>query len=486
MVSPYRGAGSPSHPQSDIYDLDEPLVYLSDHDAITQRQSFESIFVSGQTGSGKTSGSGVTFLKALLRARGRYGGLCTVAKPGEAEELMEICRQCGREQDVIRIAADSPWRFNYLDYWQKQRQGSSVTENVENIVTLLSTVVELVEGKVSSGGDQQFWDRSSSMSQRNATELLLLAQGSLSLSDIVKFVQSAPKSREDVNDPAWKKNSFCAEIIDKAGDKAQTDIEWQGYDTATAFWLGMWPDMGDKTRSSIEATFMSVADMLLHGIVWEVFSTTTNIVPEICWIDGKIIILDLPIQSFHQVGMICQSLFKYIWQRAILRRDVRKHPRPCFLFMDEFQNYVSSFDWEYFSVSRSARVCNIAMTQNLHSLIAKLGGGPQAQHQAYSLLGNMVTKLAHAQTDQTTASYMADIIAQRWQTISNYNTQSSQHSSAGGSQQLAHRVLPGDFAKLKKGGPPDYQVEGIITMGGRIFKASNDTWMKCVFDQRQP
>lgn len=471
----------------DPYDLNTLLFHWSRWDAFTLSMAMESIFVTGETGGGKTSGAGATILKALLRVAGALGGLVCCAKPDEAAHIMALCRECGREKDVIRFAADQPWRFDPIDYEvRRQGRGGGLTEN---IVALLKTIVELVEGKIGQNKGEEFWSRASDMLIRNSVDLLILAKGSLSLQDICDFVSSAPKSRDDVGDPTWQKKSFAGEIVKKAEAKVAnggTEEEKQSFRAATSFWLGTWPDMGDRTRSSIETTFLSVADMLLHGVAYKLFCTTTNIVPEVCWHNGAIIILDLPTQEYHQVGAICQGIFKYCWQRAILQRDVKQHPRPCFLYMDECQNFVSSFDWQYFAVSRSARVCNVAMTQNLHNLIAKLGGS-SAQSEVYSLLGNMVTKIAHANNDATTNNWMADIIAQDWQVTTTYSTGlHGSHTNAGGSQTLAHQVLPGEMAKLTKGGPANhFLVEAIVTQGGRKFKANgNQTWIKCVFNQK--
>jgi hypothetical protein len=475
-----------SEVRADPYDLNSLLFHWSRWDAFTLSMAMESILVTGETGGGKTSGAGATILKALLRAEGRFGGLVCCAKPDEAEHIINLCRQCGREEDVIRFAADQPWRFNFLDYEvRRQGRGGGLTEN---IVALLQTIVELVEGKIGQSKGDEFWNRASQMLIRNSVELLILAQGSLSLQEICDFVSSAPRSIDVIGDEAWRNDSFCAQIISRAEEKVRTGPAEtkHDFDVAAAFWLRSWPEMGDRTRASIEATFLSFADMLLHGVAYKLFCTSTNLVPEVCWRDGKIIILDLPTQEYETVGAICQGIFKNCWQKSILQRNVKEYPRPCFLYMDECQNFISSFDWKYFAVSRSARVCNVSMTQNLHNLIAKLGGS-SAQSEVYSLLGNMVTKVAHANNDATTNNWMADIIAQDWQVSTTYNTGlNGRHTNAGGSQTLAHKVLPGEMAKLAKGGPANnFLVEAIVTQGGRKFRANgNQTWIKCVFNQK--
>jgi len=126
------------------------------------------------------------------------------------------------------------------------------------------------------------------------------------------------------------------------------------------------------------------------------------------------------------------------------------------------------------------------MTQNLHNLIAKLGGS-SAQSEVHALLGHLITKVAHANNDVTTNNWMADIISQEWQVTTTYNTGlNGRNTNAGGSQTLVHKVLPGEMAKLAKGGKRNnYLTEAIVTQGGRQFKANgNQTWIKCVFNQK--
>lgn len=76
-------------------------------------------------------------------------------------------------------------------------------------------------------------------------------------------------------------------------------------------------------------------DVLQRGALRELFCTTTNITPEACWEEGKIIVVDLPIHEWGKVGLYAQVAMKYLFQQAISRRDLAKNPRPCFLWADE-------------------------------------------------------------------------------------------------------------------------------------------------------
>ena len=51
----------------------------------------------------------------------------------------------------------------------------------------------------------------------------------------------------------------------------------------------------------------------------KLFSTDTNIKPEDAF-DGKIIIIDLPVQEFRLAGRVANLAWKYCFQVAVLRR----------------------------------------------------------------------------------------------------------------------------------------------------------------------
>jgi hypothetical protein len=45
-------------------------------------------------------------------------------------------------------------------------------------------------------------------------------------------------------------------------------------------------------------------------------------------------------------------------------------------------------------------------------------------------------------------------------------------------------VQPNRFATLKKGGPPHWEVEGIVYQGGRRFSTTGKPWMPVCFRQQ--
>lgn len=320
---------------------------------------------------------------------------------------------------------------------------------------------------------------------RNAIEIITIAKGEITLEDICQFVLEAPQSLEDVGDEAWQNRSFTAHCIAEADAKPKSAQEQHDCDVSVRYWLSSWPTMADRTRSSIVATWESVGDLLLHGMAFELLSTETNWLPELSF-QGAITILDLPLQRYHEVGRIVQGVLKYAFQRAVLARNVNEHPRPVFLWADESQHFITAFDYEYQSTARSARACTVYLSQNISNYYSKLGSGAEAQ--ADALLGLFQTTVFHANSDNATNEWASKRIGQHWTTTHSYNSNSNESGSgsrsSGGSDSVQYKVLPSAFTTLRKGGPQNnLEVEGIVFQGGRIWKATGETYLTTIFKQ---
>lgn len=478
----FSGNGSDTEAQKrSPYHLDTPLLNFSPTDAFTIRDACEGVHITGSIGSGKSSGSGETIAKSYLRAG--FGGLVMCAKPEERSLWERYAEQTGRADDLVIFSADSEWRFNYLNYeLTRSGRGGGQTESVVNLFT---RIAEIVEGKQEVAGGDQFWERAMKELVRNAVDLLSLGKGSITLEDIVKVTADAPQSPQQLADKDWRASSYCVECVTAAEGRQLTARERHDLEASVRYFFKTFATLGDRTRSSIVSVFTSIADILQHGIIWELFCTDTNIVPEITYKDGAIIVLDFPIQEYQEQGRIIQGIWKYMFQRAILRRDAKEYPRPVFLWADESQNFVSSYDFLYQAVARSARACTVYLTQSISNYYSVLGEA--AHDEAHALLGNFNTKIFHAGSDHPTNQYAADIIGQGWMTVYNFGanlTDDGQSHSGGGSQAVNYKVLPSAFTTLRKGGEPNNrEVEAIVFQGGRVWNQSKETYLKVVFKQ---
>src|SRR5580692_8848756 len=173
------------------------------------------------------------------------------------------------------------------------------------------------------------------------------------------IVSSAPQSLAQIADEKWQESSACAAILreaEKATAKASVDVR-SDFEECRNYWLQEYPVLSEKTRSIITLSFSMLVRPLITRPLRKLFSTDTNIKPEDTF-NGKIVIVDLPVQDFRLAGKVASLAWKFCFQLAVLRRNPPTQPntylRPVFLYADEAQNFITEFDAEYQAVARSS------------------------------------------------------------------------------------------------------------------------------------
>lgn len=439
------------------------------------KDAFEGVQIFGATGSGKSSGSGQAIARAFVESN--LGGLVLTAKTDEVLAWKHYARAAGRESELLIVEPGAPHRFNFLRY-ELKRPGTGAG-HTENLVNLFCSVLEAAERKQGQGGGQDaYWQRTLKQLLRNAIDLAVFALDDIDLPSLYRIITSAPRSIEEAENADWQKKSACFALLEVAAGRAKgraSDLE-----LTRDFWLREFPSLAPETRSVIVSTFTSMADCFLRGLLRDLFCTDLNFTPEDTFA-GKIIVLNLPVKEFNELGQFAQVLFKFIWQRAVERRisagtsreAAQAAVRPVFLWADESQFFVNSYDALFQSTARSSRACTVYLTQNLPSYFSAFGGH-NARSDAESFLGNLQTKIFHANGDPTTNNWAAESIgktrqAQFYGGLSEALARGgAMNQSAGGSMVVEYVVQPQEFTMLRTGGPEsEFRVDAVIFQGGR-------------------
>jgi hypothetical protein len=345
-----------------------PLIRLSPQDWFNLHHAYEGAVVLGQTGSGKTSGPGRALLLSYFR--GGLGGLIQTSKPQDATEYRELAGVAGRERDVRVVAPGGPWKLNILDY--QYRAGGVRGGGLAD--TVVSLALEWLQARDRSRGQpaDPFWVDSAKRLLTCAIDLLGLAGAPITFAGIARIISSAPNSPEEVKSEEWQRDSWLNELVSRSvGREDLTPAQKVDLAVAIEFWLHDYAVLDEKTRSGIRATTQSLTFPFERSMLADLFGGESNCFPEDCYRRGAIIILDLPVKEFLEAGAAAQVLYKTVWQRAMERRTVARDPRPVFLFIDEYQNFVTQYDPLFQATARSSRVATVVMTQNLDSLISR-------------------------------------------------------------------------------------------------------------------
>jgi hypothetical protein len=451
------------------YDGRTPLIYFGEDQVWTLNDAFQGCQVFGGTGSGKTSGSGEAIAKTFLRQG--FGGLVLTAKPDERALWQRYCAETGRELTIF--APDNKYGFNFLEYeYSRGGLGAGLTSNVAE---LFAAIAEIMQAK--AGSMDAYWMNALKQLLRRAIDLLVMAKGKLSLPLLLDLIMSAPQSLEEANSDSWKNSSFCAECLREAEAK-RTEENGPDLDHTKRYWLREFAALGDRTRSSIISMFTVIADGFLTGPIRKLFCTRQNILPEETHV-GKIILIDLPVEVYNEVGICAQMVWKFCWQRATARREPDKDGgMPTFLWADESQFFCSSGDLKFQATARSKRACTVYLTQNLPTYFDRAG-----QDRTNALLGNLQTKIFHANGCHQTNTWAADTIARGITNRASTNISAS-GMSFGTSETVDYTVPPAAFQRLRKGGSEnDGVVDAYIFQAGRIWPSTGESYIRTSFKQ---
>jgi hypothetical protein len=523
-----------------VKDLDTPLLRLSAGDNFTLRDACAGVHAFGGIGSGKTSGLGNMILGAYLRAG--MGGIVGAVKPDAVEEAARAAAAHGRSKSLIIF--DENEGFNFLTY-EMARAG------IEGIGTVTECLMHVVEASkkasatASQRGDGAFWIDSARQAIRRAVLALYAAKGSVSVAELVRFINTAPTSVKAVTDPEWQGRSFMSAVMEAATRHPKIPLPHAVAADLVNFWSEAFPAVPEKTRGNIVISITAALDRFLHGRLARAFCGRTTIVPEMTF-HGAVIVLAMPTLTWNDDGVIGQVLFKYIWQRAALARNSlapEHRERPIFSYFDEAQETVHSYDGEALSVSRSSKICPVAMTQSLPAYYARIGGDnprdaaqalvgrymshvyfanacPETNEYASRVIGKVVKRRRNAsngtsqsinlgmsegsnENSGSSSNYGSSFGSSSGQGSSNFN-QGSAHNSGSGNNWGSNRgrgnsenvsegysesteclIEPGDFARtLKTGGRQNgNEVTGVWFQSGRIFRASGGNTLLARFRQ---
>lgn len=213
---------------------------------------------------------------------------------------------------------------------------------------------------------------------------------------------------EQATQEAFKEGSFWATTMHRAGTAPVHKLPDAQYRMVFNYFVHVLAQPDQRTSGNIVATISARLAPFLKGKLHDLFCTSTNTVPELTH-EGAIIAIDLPVKEYAEAGVLAQHIWKYLWQRATERRRVNGRTRPVFCWADECQFFLSPYDAEFVSTSRSARACSVYLTQNLPTYYARIQAR-NPQDVADSLLGNFTIKIFHGQTDPRTNQWAADLI----------------------------------------------------------------------------
>lgn len=444
--------------------------------------------IFGSTGAGKTTGSFAAILLSYLRAG--FGGACFTVKPEDTEFYIKLVREAGRLDDLLIFSPEHTLRYGFIA--EELRRGADGAGTVENLASLILTVVELLErSKERGGGGDRFFMQEGTRLLRNCILVLTLAKGVFTMADLHQLIVSAPQSAEELRSESWQGSSFCYQCLRAAELANKSESVKADLNLAVTYFAREWPALASRTRSSVQVTLTSATDLLSRGLVRDMLSAPHSNVSASMLHHGAILIVAFPVLQYALVGQLIQVILKFVLQREHARRDVVANPRPTFMAADEAQLLWVDADQQFQGITRSTRTAVVYATQSISTMLEAFG--PDSDNKVHSLLGNLQTRICHQQTDIRTVEYMQQLIGRSRRFMFSGNSSGEgdwmaplfgerSGSTAGFSEQYEFELEARDLNSLAKGGPPRWMTEAVVYQGGKVFP-NGRTWVRTAFPQ---
>jgi len=480
------------NPHDQVWPDDKGLVAFGDAQNTANHWTIgdacQGTIILGATGSGKTSGSGRLLADEFVAAG--FGGLVLTTKQGEADDWLKLLMRRDRGRDISIIRPDGALRLNILQY-ESSHPGESAAFT-ESFIAFFKNLVSAVSNGQPQSIGATFWRQTGDQLLRNLVGCFLMAGETLTLDGLCEFVANAPLHPDAAKDGYWQTLPHFGAILGKAKAAATGPDGIAAFRGIERYWLGSFPKLVPETRSCITIAFEAMVDALLDRNIYNLISAETTLTPESIF-NGRIVIVDLPINEYHEAGLLVQAAWKYLFQRAVLRRTDKKwgpRCRPVFLWEDEAQNFLIDFDAEFQRVAREYRVAHVMLTQNINNLFDRYGGDGHAHSKINSLIGTLNTRIFHANGDLATNKWASESIGTADQTkVDTSATPPTYHGinpfkralfkmmnppviTVGRKTVREPLVHPHDFNNLRTGGKRNnFIIDAIITQVGRNFES---------------
>ena len=339
---------------------------------------FQNILITGTIGSGKTSSAMYPFTKQLLEykyndANSKIGMLILDVKGNYFSQVYNYAQNIGRLNDLIEIKIKGKYFYNPLD---KPFLKPSVIANQLKTILLL----------FSPNNSESYWLDKAEAVLTEAIKLCRLYNNNyVTFTEIHNLVTKPDYYHEKIANLREKftKNELSKkQIYNLLSAINFFEKEFLSLDLRTLNIL-----RSEITRITncfvsdfeVERTFCPPKNKInFHG-----FKDVINL--------GKIVVLNMNINEFRNLSKIISAYLKIDFQTEVMRRLTKKNisNRVVAFISDEYSEYVTSTDANFFSQSREARCINIISTQSYNSILNTLNN----KYSTEIIVQNLVNKI---------------------------------------------------------------------------------------------
>ena len=345
---------------------------------LTEKGLFQNILITGTIGSGKTSSAIYPFLEQLISFENnninkKLGMLILDVKGNMFFQVKEYVKKYNREKDLIVISLFSGEKYNPI--YKPNISPIVLANRLKTILTLFSP---------------------------NSSENYWLDKVEQILTECIKFCRiynngyvTFKEIHELISSNKYYKNKIIK--IKKLFQKGKLN-NIQIYDILSSinFLENEYFSLDSRTFNILKSEITRITNVFISD--YNVLNTFSSPKKELSFKNfnevfnkGKIVVLSMNIFEYKNLAKIIATYLKLDFQTEVMTRlkNNKNNLRTVCFISDEFHEYVTTTDADFFSQSREAKCINIVSTQSYSSILNTI----HDENASKVIIQNLVNKL---------------------------------------------------------------------------------------------
>lgn len=272
------------------------------------------------------------------------------------KEVLSYAKSCNREDDIIVISLNADITYNPLD--KPELKPLVLANRLKTILTLFSP---------NTGADSYWIDKAEQVIAECIKLCRLYNNSYVNFLEIHKLI-----SYEDY----YKEKLHVLQKMFRSGTLSEENI--YNLSSSLEFFEKEFNSLDSRVLSILKSEITRITSVFVSDYEsLKIFSPESrNFSKSLNFSDvldsGKIAVLNLNISKYKNLSKIIAAYLKLDFQGEVLARLSTGSITPSCFISDEYHEYVTSTDADFFAQSREAKCINIVATQSYTSLLNTL------------------------------------------------------------------------------------------------------------------
>ena len=324
---------------------------------IEENGLYQNILITGTIGSGKTSSAMYPFTKQLMEYNAdntneKIAMLILDVKGNYSKEVIKYGKDCERVEDIICIDISGKIRYNPLD--KPDLKPIVLANRLKTILTLFN-----------KNNTESYWlDKAEQILTECIKFCRLYNNGYVNFIEIHKLVMFPDYYQSKIS---IIREKFRNGLLDK--------VEVYNLLSCINFFENEFFALDNRTVSILKSEISRITNIFVSDyFVSKAFCPEKEEINFLGFEDvldkGKIVVLNMNIAEYKNLSKIIATYLKLDFQSTVMNRlSNNKKIRKSSFICDEYHEYITDTDCDFFAQSREAKCINIIATQSYSSLL---------------------------------------------------------------------------------------------------------------------